>query len=102
MPVLRGQSRSRLPSPAVGKSQESRCDPVLFRQLIVEYSDFGKSDHAIQTGIASPNSFVPNRHHNINLLENVQCVTHLTAVGDSRLASHEIPDRYHLIILGFL
>src|SRR5439155_8722297 len=75
---------------AINETEEPGADPVLKRELITDQPHPGESGHPIHTVIARPTRLVPHRHGDIDLLQPVQRLSHLSAVGNARGALHPV------------
>src|SRR6266542_4911802 len=83
---------------AIHETEEPGADPVLKRELITDQPHPGESGHSIDTVIARPTGPVPHGHGNIDLLQPVQRLSHLSAVGNARGALHPVAHGHDMIV----
>src|SRR5205823_5353645 len=78
--------------PATDKTEESGRNPVLPGQPIADQPHPGKPGNPIEAVIPRATRLVPYGNGDINLLQSIQRVSYLSAVGDPWFALHPIPD----------
>src|SRR6266516_4231232 len=95
-------AKKSLRSWAIGKTEEPGRNPIYPRQLIADEPHAGEGGDPIEAVIARADGLVPHGDGDINLLQVVQGLTHVVAVGNAWRPLHPVAYRYNPIarVLG--